>query len=185
MNAAARLIYSSSRFGHITPLLKRLHWLKAKERIDVKVAVLVYKCLHGTAPTYLADELSRSAEVQGRSRLRSASSSQLVVRRTTRYLSIGYLSCCNSTGHWSACYVQVGDDGLPLACRNCTDLPVRWVSPYIICWSAQISAQLTPGHVYLAVHTMVTVFAVLPLPVLVCGTVCRCSFENQTFHSMF
>ena len=84
MNAAARLIYPSSRFDHITPLLKRLHWLKAKERIDFKVAVLVYKCLHGTAPPYLAGELSRSADVQGRSRLRSASSSQLVVRRTSR-----------------------------------------------------------------------------------------------------
>jgi len=84
MNAAARLIYSSSTFGHITPLLKRLHWLKAKERIDFKVAVLVYKCLHEIAPPYLADELRRSADVQGRSRLRSASSSQLVVRRTTR-----------------------------------------------------------------------------------------------------
>jgi len=29
MNAAARLIYSSSRFDHITPLLHQLHWLKA------------------------------------------------------------------------------------------------------------------------------------------------------------
>jgi len=28
-----------------------------------------------------------------------------------------------------------------------------------------------------------TAFAVLPLPILVCGTVCRCSFENQAFHS--
>jgi len=30
MNAAARLINSSSRFDHITPLLRQLHWLKAK-----------------------------------------------------------------------------------------------------------------------------------------------------------
>jgi len=84
MNAAARLIYQSSSISHITPLLKRLHRLKAKERIDFKVAVLVCKCLQGTAPPYLADEFSRSADVQGRSRLRSASSSQLVVCRTTR-----------------------------------------------------------------------------------------------------
>jgi len=31
MNAAARLIFSSSRFQHITPLLRQLHWLKAPE----------------------------------------------------------------------------------------------------------------------------------------------------------
>ena len=82
MNSAARLVYSSSRFDHITPLLRQLHWLKAKERIDFKLAVLVYKCMHGTAPPYLADELSRSADSQARCRLRSASSSSLVVRRT-------------------------------------------------------------------------------------------------------
>ena len=62
MNAAARLVYSSSRFDHITPLLCQLHWLKAKERIDFKLPVLVFKCLHGTASSYLADELSRSAD---------------------------------------------------------------------------------------------------------------------------
>jgi len=38
-------------------------------------------------------------------------------------------------------------------------------------------------HVYLIAHSMVTVFTVLPLPVLVCGTVCRCTFQNRTFHS--
>ena len=36
----------------------QLHWLKAKERIDFKLALLIYKCQHGTAPSYLADELS-------------------------------------------------------------------------------------------------------------------------------
>jgi len=46
-----------------------------------------------------------------------------------------------------------------------------------------LCAQLTPGHVYLVVHTMVTAFSVLPLPVLVCGTVCRCGFENRIFRS--
>jgi len=91
MNAAARLVYSSSRCGHITPLLRQLHWLKAKERIDFKFAVLVYKYMHGTAPPYLADELSRSVHSQARCRLRSASSSSssLVVRRI-RLSKIGH-----------------------------------------------------------------------------------------------
>jgi len=52
MNAAARLIFSSSRFHmqHITQLLRQLHWLKAPEQIAFKQSVLVYKCLHGSAP---------------------------------------------------------------------------------------------------------------------------------------
>jgi hypothetical protein len=74
MNAAARLIYSSSRFDHITPLLRQLHWLKAKELIDFKLAVLVFKCVHGSAPPYLADELSHPADSLARCRLGSASS---------------------------------------------------------------------------------------------------------------
>jgi len=82
MNAAARLIYSSSRFHHIIPLLRQLHWLKAKKRIDFKLAVLVFKCIHWSAPPYLADELSRPADSLAWCRLRSASSFILVVRRT-------------------------------------------------------------------------------------------------------
>jgi len=56
INAAVRLIFSSSRFQHITPLLRHLHWLKTPERIAFKHAVLMYKCLHGSAPAYLTDE---------------------------------------------------------------------------------------------------------------------------------
>jgi len=76
INAAARLVYSSSRFGHITPLLSQLHWLKVKERIDFEFAVFVYKCMHRTAPPYLANEL---ADLQARCRLRSTSSSSLLI----------------------------------------------------------------------------------------------------------
>jgi len=43
MNAAARHIFSSSRFDHITPFLHQLHWLKASERIAFKCAVPVHK----------------------------------------------------------------------------------------------------------------------------------------------
>jgi hypothetical protein len=81
MNAGARLIFSSSRFDHVTPLLRQLHWLKAPQRIEFKLAVLVYKCLHGSAPSYLVDELRQLGDVEPRRRLRSASSS-LAVRRT-------------------------------------------------------------------------------------------------------
>ena len=88
MNAAARLIFSSSRFQHITPLLRQLHWLKAPERIAFKQSVLVYKCLHGSAPAYLTDELCQVADVEARQRLRSGSSSSLIVSRT-RLLTVG------------------------------------------------------------------------------------------------
>ena len=77
MNATARLIFSSSRFQHITPLLRHLHWLKAPERIAFKQSLLVFKCLHGSAPVYLTDEPCQVADVEARQRLRSSSSSSL------------------------------------------------------------------------------------------------------------
>ena len=88
MNAAAQLVFSSSRFAHITPRLWQLRWLRVPERIDFKLAVLVYSCLQGTAPSYLVDELHRATDLEARRRLRSASLPSLIVRRT-RLSTIG------------------------------------------------------------------------------------------------
>jgi len=48
----------------------------------------VFKCVHGSALPYLADEISRPVDSQARCRLRSASSSVLVVCRT-RLTTVG------------------------------------------------------------------------------------------------
>ena len=98
MNSAARLVFSS--FALITPLLQQLHWLRAPERIDFKLALLVYNCLHGTAPSYLVRDLRRTTDLEAWRRLRSASLSSLIVRRTRlstigdrSVVSIGRSSC--------------------------------------------------------------------------------------------
>ena len=49
-----------------------LHWLRVPQRIEFKLAVLVYRCLHGMAPPYLARELRRVTDIDSRRRLRSA-----------------------------------------------------------------------------------------------------------------
>ena len=41
MNAAARLVFSSSKCDHITPHLRQLHWLTISWRTEFKLAVLV------------------------------------------------------------------------------------------------------------------------------------------------
>ena len=81
LNAAARLIHRSPRYEHITPLLRDLHWLRSPEHIDLKSAVLVYRCLHGLAPHYLSDYFQHVA-FSNRRRLRSSSSSLPLIRRT-------------------------------------------------------------------------------------------------------
>jgi len=72
MSAAARLVFSSRKYDHVTPLLHELHWLKMRQRIEYKLAVLVYRCLHGWAPPYLASDLQRVADLGDRRRLRSS-----------------------------------------------------------------------------------------------------------------
>ena len=81
---STRLIYASRRTEHVTPLLRELHWLRYPDRIDYKLAVLVYRCLHGLAPGNLADEFTSVSEIVSRRNLRSASTANLVVPRFQR-----------------------------------------------------------------------------------------------------
>ena len=54
-NRAARLIYRVSRRTSATPLIRELHWLPIQRRIEFKILVHVYNCVHGSSPTYLQD----------------------------------------------------------------------------------------------------------------------------------
>ena len=87
-NAAARLVFSTRKLEHITPLLHELHWLKVPERIQLWLCVLAYRCLIGTAPSYLTETLHLTADVGSCQRLRSASTSTLVIP-TTRCTTLG------------------------------------------------------------------------------------------------
>jgi len=44
-NAAARFSTAASRRDHISAVLRSLHWLPVKQRVDYKLATLVYKSL--------------------------------------------------------------------------------------------------------------------------------------------
>ena len=57
-NAAARLVTSTPRYCHITPILYELHWLPVKFRIDFKLLLITFKALYGMAPKYIADLLN-------------------------------------------------------------------------------------------------------------------------------
>ena len=84
-NAAARLVVKARKRDHITPVLRELHWLSIAERVMFKIAVLVYRCLHHTAPMYL--QLTRVSELPSRRSLRSSAHGDLLCPRprTTTY----------------------------------------------------------------------------------------------------
>ena len=91
-------------------------WLTAPERIDFKLAVLVYNCLHGTAQSHLVDDLSRTIDLEARRRLRSASLSSPTVRRLVVYhrrsvVSSHRSSCLEQSS--ATCFVSTVTDCFP------------------------------------------------------------------------
>ena len=61
-----------------------LHWLKITEHIQFRLCVLAYRCLHGSAPSYLAETLHLTSDIKACRHLRSGSTSTLFVLATRR-----------------------------------------------------------------------------------------------------
>jgi len=79
-NAAARLITGAKRREHITPILRQLHWLPVRRRVEFKMASLVYEVLSSEVPGYLADDIHLASESSALS-LRSSSGRKCYVSR--------------------------------------------------------------------------------------------------------
>ena len=56
-NTAARIVTCTRSPSHITPILRYLHWLPIRQRVDFKILLTVYKVLHGLAKSYIANLL--------------------------------------------------------------------------------------------------------------------------------
>ena len=68
-------------YDHTSPVLRQLHWLPVRQRVQFKLAVLVFKALHGQAPQYLKDDCQLVAAA-GRRQLRSSDAVTCLVPRT-------------------------------------------------------------------------------------------------------
>ena len=68
--------------NHITPALMKLHWLIIKYRIEYKIPLLVFKCVTGVAPSYLASLIP--PYVPEHFGLQSASSNQRAKQITSK-----------------------------------------------------------------------------------------------------
>ena len=74
-NYAARIIKQVPRYSHITPVLKELHWLPIKFRIEYKIIMMTFKALNGLAPQYIEDLVTK---YQPSRNLRSMNAGKLV-----------------------------------------------------------------------------------------------------------
>ena len=108
-NAAARLIFKIKRSEHITPYLKKLHWLPIDSRIKFKISTLCFKSLtEPNFPPYLSDLLKIYTPTRT---LRSSNDTKtFIVTRTN-----------NSTGERSFTFSASSIwNSLPSEIRHCT-----------------------------------------------------------------
>ena len=56
-NMACRIVCRLRKFDHVTQPMCDLHWLHTQERINYKIACIMFKCHDGTSPKYLIDLL--------------------------------------------------------------------------------------------------------------------------------
>ena len=89
LNTAARLVLKKRKYDSITSTLRDdLHWLLVRQRIDYKLCLFVFKCLHQLAPPYLPSMTVPLLAASTRRNLRSAGQGDLLVSRT-KTVSIG------------------------------------------------------------------------------------------------
>lgn len=105
-NTAARIITRTSRYEHINPVLKELHWIPVYHRVEFKVLMLTYKALNDQSPSYIKEMLEIYHPARS---LRSQNTNQLVVpkTRTVRYGGRSFSSVAPKL--WNA---------LPVSIRN-------------------------------------------------------------------
>ena len=53
-NMAVRIVSGVRRSEHITPVLEDLNWLPVSQRVVIKTALMVWKCVHGVAAAYIS-----------------------------------------------------------------------------------------------------------------------------------
>ena len=79
----AKIVLGKGRYDSSTRCLAELYWFPIQQRIEFKIITLVHKSLHGLAPQYLVDLLTR--KVQRREGLHSNDrTSELEIPPTTR-----------------------------------------------------------------------------------------------------
>ena len=68
---------------------RQLHWLDVEDRVNYKIGLLVYICLHGLAPGYLSDQCIPASTFVGRANMRISKVGPTTVCPTNQYTDTG------------------------------------------------------------------------------------------------
>ena len=94
MNAAAKIVCGLRKYEYITQHMRdTLHWLPVPQRVTYKLCLLTYKTIYSKAPKYLIELCKPVAESESRRRLRSTSTGDLLVPRTTTSFADRAFAC--------------------------------------------------------------------------------------------
>ena len=117
LRAAARLVLQLPYRSSVSEAMHRqLHWLDVVDRVNYKIGLLVYKCLHGLAPGYLSDQCIPASTFAGRANMRSSTRlDRLLYVPRTKTKTLGprgfYYA---SSAVWNSLPVDLRDPGLSL-----------------------------------------------------------------------
>ena len=117
LRVAARLVMRKGKFDPISDDIRgHLHWLPIPQRVQFKFGLLVYKCLRGGAPPYLAEMLVQNSDVSALRSLRSTARGCLVIPRT-KTVTIGPRSFATAGPTlWNSLPAHLRDDSISLPC---------------------------------------------------------------------
>jgi hypothetical protein len=112
-NSLARAVTRTPRFCHISPVLKSLHWLKIKQRIEYKIISLTYTALQHNSPSYLSQKLKIQSSRSTRS------SSAVTLHRPSVKLETGKRSFTFAAPQlWNSLSTTIRQPATdPLTCR--------------------------------------------------------------------
>jgi len=118
-NNTARIILQAPRRSDAWPLLRQLHWLPVRYRVDYKLAVMTYKVRTTATTTYLSRHLTLCQPART---LRSSDVPLLITR--TEFAKRAFQHSASTV--WNS---------LPKSITNCDSLPVfkRRLKTYFFC----------------------------------------------------
>ena len=108
---SARLIAERGKHDHITEVLQQLHWLPIRQRIHYKVLVLTFKSIHGLAPSYLEEIITK----RPMKRTRADANNDLVIPAIKHKTLGGRTFAYGGPKLWNS---------LPKKLKNCTDINI-------------------------------------------------------------
>ena len=123
-NTATRIVTRTSRYSHITPVLKNLHRLPVNYRVQLSILMHTYKALHGQAPGYISNMLN---VFQPRRTLRFMHSVTLEVPRARTVAYGDRKFQCSAAKLWNALPAHIREEKPLTHSRSCYKHICSWL----------------------------------------------------------